>query len=141
MAAKTGATRARKTSSIFKDAKCFSSFSVNDIEKAKEFYGETLGVKVSEHEEGLELNLAGGNSVFLYPKPNHTPASFTVLNFPVKDIEEAIEELTTLGLRLEKYDLPDLKTDKKGIMRGPGMQIAWFKDPAGNILSVIENER
>ena len=141
MAAKTGAARARKTSSIFKDAKSFSSFSVKDIEIAKEFYGQTLGLKVSESEEGLELSLAGGHTVFLYPKPNHTPASFTVLNFPVKDIEEAIEELTTLGLRLEKYDLPDLKTDKKGIMRGPGMQIAWFKDPAGNILSVIENER
>ena len=141
MAAKTGAARARKSSSIFKDAKSFSSFSVKDIEIAKEFYGQTLGLKVSESEEGLELSLAGGHTVFLYPKPNHTPASFTVLNFPVKDIEEAIEELTTLGLRLEKYDLPDLKTDKKGIMRGPGMQIAWFKDPAGNILSVIENER
>jgi len=141
MAAKTAATKARKTSSIFKDAKCFSSFSVNDIEKAKEFYGQTLGIKVSQQEEGLELNLPGGNAVFLYPKPNHTPASFTVLNFPVKDIEHAVEELETLGLRLEKYDLPDLKTDKRGIMRGPGMQIAWFKDPAGNILSVIENER
>ena len=141
MAAKTGAARARKSSSIFKDAKSFSSFSVKDIEIAKEFYGQTLGLKVSESEEGLELSLAGGHTVFLYPKPNHTPASFTVLNFPVKDIDEAIEELTTLGLRLEKYDLPDLKTDKKGIMRGPGMQIAWFKDPAGNILSVIENER
>jgi len=141
MAAKTAATKARKTSSIFKDAKCFSSFSVNDIEKAKEFYGQTLGLKVSQQEEGLELNLPGGNAVFLYPKPNHTPASFTVLNFPVKDIEDAVAELETLGLRLEKYDLPDLKTDKRGIMRGPGMQIAWFKDPAGNILSVIENER
>src|SRR6476620_8585138 len=141
MAAKTAATKARKTSSIFKDAKCFSSFSVNDIEKAKELYGQTLGLKVSQQEEGLELNLPGGNAVFLYPEPNHTPASFTVLNFPVKDIEHAVEELETLGLRLEKYDLPDLKTDKRGIMRGPGMQIAWFKDPAGNILSVIENER
>jgi len=141
MTAKTAATRARKTLSIFKDAKSFSSFSVNDIEKAREFYGQTLGLKVSELEEGLELNLAGGHTVLLYPKPNHTPASFTVLNFPVKDIEEAVEELTTLGLLLEKYDLPDLKTDKKGVMRGPGMQIAWFKDPAGNILSVIENER
>jgi len=141
MSAKGAATRARKPLSIFEDAKCFSSFSVNDIEKAKEFYGQTLGLKVSELEEGLELNLAGGTSVFLYPKPNHTPASFTVLNFPVKDIDEAVEELTTLGLRLEKYDLPDLKTDKNGVMRGPGMQIAWFKDPAGNILSVIEDVR
>ncbi|HEV7745863.1 MAG TPA: VOC family protein [Pyrinomonadaceae bacterium] len=138
MAAKGAATGARKPSSIFKDAKTFSSFSVNDLEKAKEFYGETLGVKVTELEEGLELNLAGGNTVFLYPKPNHTPASFTVLNFHVKDIDDAVDEITTLGLRLEKYDLPDLKTDKKGIMRGNGPQIAWFKDPAGNILSVVQ---
>ena len=141
MAAKTGAARARKSSSIFTDAKCFSSFSVNNLEKARDFYGQTLGLKVSEMEEGLELSLAGGTSVFLYPKPNHTPASFTVLNFPVKDIEEAVEELTTLGIKLEKYKQPDLKTDERGIMKGPGMQIAWFKDPAGNILSVIENER
>jgi catechol 2,3-dioxygenase-like lactoylglutathione lyase family enzyme len=138
MAAKGAATRARKPSSIFKDAKAFSTFSVNDLEKAKEFYGETLGLKVTELEEGLELNLAGGNIVFLYPKPNHTPASFTVLNFPVKDIDTAVDEMTALGLRLEKYDLPDLKTDKKGIMRGNGPQIAWFKDPAGNILSVVQ---
>jgi predicted enzyme related to lactoylglutathione lyase len=141
MAAKGGATRARKTSSIFKDAKSFSSFSVNDIERAKEFYGQTLGLKVSESEEGLELNLAGGTTVFLYPKPNHTAASFTVLNFPVKDIEKAVDELTALGVQLEKYDLPDIKTDERGIMSGPGMQIAWFKDPAGNILSVIEEEK
>ena len=140
MAAKGAATRARKNSSIFKDAKSFSSFSVNDLEKAKDFYGQTLGLKVTEHEEGLELN-AGGTGVFLYPKPNHTPASFTVLNFPVKDIEEAVEELTTLGIKLEKYNQPELKTDERGIMKGPGMQIAWFKDPAGNILSVVENEK
>ena len=139
MAAKgTAATRARKPSGIIKDAKAFSSFSVNDLKQAKEFYGQTLGLQVTEHEEGLELDLAGGNTIFLYLKPNHTPASFTVLNFPVKDIDEAVDEITTLGLRLEKYDLPDLKTDKKGIMRGDGPQIAWFKDPAGNILSVVQ---
>lgn len=138
MTAKTGATRARKPSSIFKDAKAFSSFSVNDTNKALEFYGETLGLKVSEQEEGLELSLAGGSIVFLYPKPNHTPASFTVLNFPVKDIEEAVDQLTTLGVALERYDLPDIKTDHRGIMRGDHMQIAWFRDPAGNILSVVE---
>lgn len=138
MAAKGAATRARKPTSNFKDAKAFSSFSVNDLDQAKEFYGQTLGLKVTELDEGLELNLAGGSTVFLYPKPNHTPASFTVLNFPVKDIDEAVNEITTLGLRLEKYDLPDLKTDKKGIMRGNGPLIAWFKDPAGNILSVVQ---
>jgi predicted enzyme related to lactoylglutathione lyase len=138
MSAKGAATRARKPSGMFKDAKAFSSYSVNDLKKAKEFYGETLGLKVSESAEGLELNLAGALSVFLYPKPNHTPASFTVLNFPVKDIDEAVDELTTLGIHLEQYDLPDLKTDKKGIMRGNGPTIAWFKDPAGNILSVVQ---
>ena len=141
MSAKAGATRSRKTSSVVRDAKAFSSFSVNDIAKAKAFYEQTLGLKVSELEEGLELNLAGGNIVFLYPKPNHTPASFTVLNFQVKDIDDAVDELTTLGVNLERYDQPDLKTDKRGILRGPGMQIAWFKDPAGNILSVIEDDR
>ena len=138
MAAKTGAARARKSSSIFNEAKCFSSFSVNDLERAKDFYGKTLGLKVSEMEEGLELNLAGGTSIFLYPKPNHTPASFTVLNFSVDDVEEAVDELGRLDVRLEHYDMPDLKTDKRGIAQGPGPKIAWFKDPAGNILSVLE---
>ena len=123
---------------MFKDAKAFSSFAVNDLQKAKEFYGQTMGLEISESAEGLKLNLAGGQTVFLYPKPNHTPASFTVLNFAVKDIEAAVDELRTLGVRLEKYDQPDLKTDAKGIMRGPGPQIAWFKDPAGNILSVLQ---
>ncbi len=136
--AKAAAKPTRKTSSMFKDAKAFSSFSVNDLQKAKEFYGQTLGLETSESAEGLELNLAGGQTVFLYPKPNHTPASFTVLNFRVKNIEEAVDELRTLGVRLENYDQPELKTDAKGIMRGPGPLIAWFKDPAGNILSVIE---
>jgi len=97
-----------------------------------------MGLEISESAEGLKLNLTGGQTVFLYPKPNHTPASFTVLNFAVKDIEAAVDELRTLGVRLEKYDQPDLKTDAKGIMRGPGPQIAWFKDPAGNILSVLQ---
>jgi catechol 2,3-dioxygenase-like lactoylglutathione lyase family enzyme len=133
-------TSRKKISSMFKDSKAFTSFSVNDLKKAKEFYGGTLGLAVSEMPEGLELKLAGGNSVFLYPKPNHTPASFTVLNFPVDDIEDAVDELVGLGLRLEQYDLPDIKTDKRGIARGPGPKIAWFKDPAGNILSVLEEE-
>jgi catechol 2,3-dioxygenase-like lactoylglutathione lyase family enzyme len=131
-------TSRNKISSMFKDSKSFSSFSVNDIKKAREFYGGTLGLGVTETQEGLELHLAGGNTVFLYPKPNHTPASFTVLNFPVNNIEEAVDELIDVGLRLEHYELPELKTDKRGIAKGPGMKIAWFKDPAGNILSVIE---
>lgn len=127
-----------KISSRFKDSKAFSSFSVNDLKKASDFYDGILGLKVTETQEGLELHLAGGHTVFLYPKPNHTPASFTVLNFPVNNIEEAVTELVDVGLRLEHYDLPDLKTDKRGIASGPGMKIAWFKDPANNILSLIE---
>jgi hypothetical protein len=86
----------------------------------------------------LTLHLAGGNNVLIYPKPNHTPAGFTVLNFPVDDVDQAVDELTKRGVRFAMYDLPDIKTDKKGIMRGNGPTIAWFKDPAGNILSVIE---
>ena len=127
----------KQSSTMFKDAETFSSFSVNDLKKAKEFYGGTLGLDVNETKEGLELNLEG-NTVFIYPKPNHTPASFTVLNFSVDDIEKAVDEIGELGLRLEHYDLPDLKTDKRGIMRSPGPNIAWFKDPAGNILSVLQ---
>ena len=133
-------TSRKKVSSMFKDSEAFSSFSVNDLKKAKEFYGGTLGIGVAETQEGLELHLAGDNTIFLYPKPNHTPASFTVLNFPVDDIEEAVDELVGLGVRLEHYDLPDMKTDDRGIARGPGPKIAWFKDPAGNILSVLEAE-
>ena len=130
----------KKTSTIFKDAKSFSSFSVNDLQKAKRFYGETLGLDLAQTPEGLELHLDGGNNVFLYPKPNHTPASFTVLNFSVKNVEKAVNELDELGVRLEHYDLPDIKTDNRGIMRGPGPTIAWFKDPFGNILSVVEGK-
>ena len=127
----------KKASDMFKEAETFCSFSVNDLKKAKDFYGGTLGLDVSETKEGLELSLEG-NSVFIYTKPNHAPASFTVLNFSVDDIEEAVAELDRLGLPREHYDLPDLKTDNQGIMRGPGPKIAWFKDPAGNILSVIQ---
>jgi predicted enzyme related to lactoylglutathione lyase len=122
------------------DSKAFSGFSVNDIEKAKEFYGRTLGLKVSESNGLLTLHLAGGNNVLIYPKPNHTPATFTVLNFPVDDVDQAVDELTKRGVRFEIYDLPDIKTGKTGIMRGNGPTIAWFKDPAGNILSVLEQE-
>src|SRR6266581_1078001 len=122
------------------DSKAFSGFSANDIEKAKAFYGRTLGLKVSESNGLLTLHLAGGNDVLIYPKPNHTPATFTVLNFPVDDVDQAVDQLTNRGVRFEIYDLPDLKTDKKGIMRGNGPTIAWFKDPAGNILSVLEQD-
>ena len=128
----------QKASNLFKEAESFCSFSVNDLRKAKEFYGQTLGLDVNETPEGLELQ-SGDNTVFLYPKPNHTPASFTVLNFKINDINEAVNELNALGVRLEQYDLPDMKTDARGIAKGPtGPIIAWFKDPAGNILSVVE---
>ena len=139
MTSKAAATPARKkTTEIFQDARSFSSFSVNDLKQAKEFYGEKLGLDVAETEEGLELN-TGDNAIFIYPKPNHTPASFTVLNFPVDDVGKAVDELNALGIKLEHYDLPDIKTDERGIARGPkGPTIAWFKDPAGNILSVVE---
>src|SRR5213082_116063 len=120
------------------DSKAFSGFSANDIEKAKEFYGRTLGLKVSESNGLLTLHLAGGNNVLIYPKPNHTPAKFTVLNFPVDDVDRAVDELTKRGVRFEHYNQGDLKTDGKGIMRGNGPTIAWFKDPAGNILSVLK---
>ena len=125
---------------MLRDSNAFSGFSANDIPKAKEFYGRTLGLKVSESNGLLTLHLAGGNNVLIYPKPNHTPATFTVLNFLVDDVDQAVDELTKRGVRFEIYDLPDIKTDKKGIMRGNGPTIAWFKDPSGNILSVIEQE-
>lgn len=126
---------------MFKEATVFSSFSVDDVQKAKTFYSQTLGLKVSEVSEMnglLELHLAGGARVLIYPKPNHTPATFTVLNFPVDDVEEAVDALVERGVRFEHYDEDNLKTDEKGIARGEGPPIAWFRDPAGNILSVLE---
>jgi predicted enzyme related to lactoylglutathione lyase len=122
---------------MFKSAKAFSSFSVNDTSKAKQFYGQTLGLDVSESREGLTLQFAGGGKAFIYPKPNHAPATFTILNLPVDNIDEAVDALTKRGVRFEKYDEP-MKTDAKGIFRDGGPKIAWFKDPAGNILSVLE---
>jgi predicted enzyme related to lactoylglutathione lyase len=125
---------------MFKDTKAFSGFSVDDVPKAKEFYGQTLGLDVSEPEMPglLELHIAGGSRILIYPKPNHTPATFTILNFPVPDLEKAMAELTRRGVRFEIYTEGDVKTDAKGVSQGEGPKIAWFKDPAGNILSVIE---
>jgi len=124
---------------MLKDSKAFSGFSANDIPKAKEFYERTLGLEVSESHDILTLHLAGGNNVIIYPKPNHIPATFTVLNFPVNDVDLAVDELTKRAVQFEHYDLPGIKTDEKGIRRGGnGPTVAWFKDPAGNILSVIE---
>jgi predicted enzyme related to lactoylglutathione lyase len=120
-------------------SKAFSSFSVNDIQKAKDFYGKTLGVELSPGPEGtLVLNFAGGTKALMYPKPNHQPATFTVLNFPVENVEKEVEELNKRGVQFEVYNEPNLKTDARGISRGNGPTIAWFKDPAGNILSVLE---
>ncbi len=121
----------------FKNANAFSSFSVNDIEEAKRFYGETLGLEVSETEEGINLHLKGGNEVFVYPKPDHSPATFTILNFIVDKVEQAVDELTKLGVVFQIYKEGELKTDKKGIFHGKP-KIAWFKDPSGNFLSVLE---
>jgi predicted enzyme related to lactoylglutathione lyase len=129
---------------MLQDSKAFSGFSVDDIEKAKEFYGQTLGIKVTEQKNmGIKLHLDGGAEVFVYPKGDaHQPASFTILNFPVDDIDAAVDELTKRGIAFEHYDQDELKTDAKGIARPPspgsGPTIAWFKDPAGNILSVLQ---
>jgi catechol 2,3-dioxygenase-like lactoylglutathione lyase family enzyme len=123
---------------MFKDIKAFSGFSVNDIPRAKQFYGETLGLSVTEEHGMLMLHLAGGGTVLVYPKENHEPATFTILNFPVPDVEEAVDRLTQAGVPFEHYEGGDLQTDEKGIMRGEGPTIAWFKDPAGNILSVLD---
>jgi len=121
---------------MLRESHAFSGFSVDDIQKAKEFYTRTLGLDVSESNGLLELHLAGGATVLIYPKPNHAPATFTVLNFPVDNIEEAVDRLNKSGIRFERYE--EIKTDEKGIFRGGGPLIAWFKDPAGNILSVLE---
>jgi len=120
------------------NSKAFSGFAAGDIGKVKEFYTKTLGLKVTEEHGLLTLQLAGGNNVLIYPKANHVPATFTVLNFPVGDVDLAVAELSKRGVRFEKYNGPEIKTDEKGIMRGNGPTIAWFKDPAGNILSVLE---
>lgn len=124
---------------MFKDTKAFSGYSVNDTAKAKAFYSDILGVDVRDGEMGiLELHIKDGIPIILYPKPNHEPATFTVLNFPVPSVEEAVKALKGKGVAFESYDFEDFKTDPDNIFRGGGPLIAWFKDPAGNILSVIE---
>ena len=122
---------------MFKDTPAFSGFSTDDVQKAREFYSQTLGLEVSEVHGMLQLHIAGGRHILVYPKPNHTPATFTILNFPVKNIEPAVDELTRRGVHFEVYNED---TDEKGIFHGGGPKIAWFKDPAGNILSVIEDK-
>jgi predicted enzyme related to lactoylglutathione lyase len=125
---------------MLQKSKAFSSFSVNDIQSAKEFYSRSLELEVSESNGLLSLHLADGNTVLIYPKPNHAPATFTVLNFPVDSVDKTVDELTKRGVRFQVYNEPDLTTDKRGIFRGGGPVIAWFKDPAGNILSVLEQK-
>jgi catechol 2,3-dioxygenase-like lactoylglutathione lyase family enzyme len=127
---------------MFRETRAFSSFSVDDLEKAKQFYGETLGLDVVETPEGLELHIAGSTPVFVYPSSSYTAPKHTVLNFPVEDIEAAVAELAERGVRTEQYDLPDLKTDERGIFRGESgpRAIAWFKDPADHVLSVLQLE-
>ncbi len=131
---------------MLNNIKAFSSFSVNDLEKAKEFYQTILGLNVNQIEMGggygmLDLDVTGGTKVVIYPKPNHMPATFTVLNFPVDDLEKTVEQLTAKGVQFEHYDMGDIKTNEKGIVysNGQGPDIAWFTDPAGNIISVLKD--
>jgi catechol 2,3-dioxygenase-like lactoylglutathione lyase family enzyme len=124
---------------MFANTKAYSGFAVGDLEKAREFYGETLGLRTSViSEEGgvMSLDLAGDRGTLVYQKPDHTPAAYTILNFPVDDIDEAVDELAARGVRFERYD--GFEQDEKGISRGEGPYIAWFKDPAGNVLSVLQ---
>jgi len=125
---------------MFKHSKAFPSFSVNDLQAARQFYGNTLGLDLSERPEGLELHLGIGAHAFAYRKPDHVPATFTILNFPVKNIDTAVDDLTKAGVRFEVYGAGPIETDSRGISRQDGMKIAWFKDPAGNFLSVIEQK-
>jgi predicted enzyme related to lactoylglutathione lyase len=122
------------------DSSAFSGFAVDDIDTAKEFYGETLGLRTSvlDAENGLlSLHLAGDRDTLVYRKPDHAPATYTILNFPVDDIDEAVDQLASRGVEFERYE--GFEQDEKGIARGPGPSIAWFKDPAGNILSVLQD--
>jgi catechol 2,3-dioxygenase-like lactoylglutathione lyase family enzyme len=122
---------------MFSNTQAFSSFAVDDLDAARSFYSETLGLTVSDGPMGvLSLDLPGDRSTLIYPKPDYTPATYTILNFPVDDVEAAVDELTARGVDFERYDGFD--QDEKGISRAGGPTIAWFKDPAGNILAVLE---
>ncbi|WP_316825044.1 VOC family protein [Pedobacter miscanthi] len=125
---------------MLENSKAFSSFSVDDIQKAKDFYQGILGLEVKDNPMGvIEVVVSGSSPILLYPKPNHVPATFTVLNFPVENIEQAVDELIAKGVKFEIYNQESIKTDEKGISRGNGgPNIAWFRDSAGNILSVLE---
>ena len=122
---------------MFADTQAFSGFAVDDIERARQFYGEVLGLKVSEDNGLLTLHIAGGRDILAYPKPDHVPATFTILNFPVDDIDRTVDDLAARGVTFLRYE--GFPQDDKGIDRsGEGPLIAWFTDPAGNILSVLQ---
>jgi catechol 2,3-dioxygenase-like lactoylglutathione lyase family enzyme len=124
---------------MFTHTEAFSGFAVPDIAQAREFYGNTLGIEVTEENGLLTLHLADGDRpTLIYPKPDHEPATYTILNFPVEDVEKAVDELVSRGVTIEHYEGFD--QDEKGIMRGQGPDIAWFKDPAGNVLAVLAVE-
>jgi catechol 2,3-dioxygenase-like lactoylglutathione lyase family enzyme len=127
---------------MLRNSKAFSSFSVDDIQQAKEFYQGVLGLEVKDNPMGvIEVVVSGSSNILLYPKPNHVPATFTVLNFPVKNIDQAVDELIARGVKFEIYNQESIKTDQKGISRGNGgPDIAWFRDPSGNILSILETD-
>ena len=137
--AKTQTQREGQTP-IFKDVPAFPSFSAKDLKAEKAFFADTLGLDVDDQNGMLFLNFSHSNRVLIYPKDDHTPASFTILNFPVDDIDAAVDELTDRGVKFERYNMPGLKPDEKLIYRGEGPPIAWFKDPAGNIFSVMESK-
>jgi catechol 2,3-dioxygenase-like lactoylglutathione lyase family enzyme len=122
---------------MFTYMKAFSGFAVDDLEKARAFYTGTLGLEASEHHGLLTLHLAGGRDTLVYPKPDHSPATYTILNFQVDDIDAAVSELAANGVRFERY--PGMEQDEQGVNRGGGPYIAWFRDPAGNILSVLQD--
>ena len=121
---------------MFANTKAFSGFAVDDLQQAREFYGETLGLKTTEQHSLMTLHIAGDRDTLVYQKPDHIPATYTILNFPVDDIEKAVDDLASRGVRFEIYE--GMEQDEKGIHRGGGPLIAWFKDPAGNVLSVLQ---
>ncbi|MBB6269782.1 catechol 2,3-dioxygenase-like lactoylglutathione lyase family enzyme [Pedobacter cryoconitis] len=125
---------------MFKEVKAFSGFSVKDIPAAEEFYGQILGLEISQTMGQIVLHIAGGGTVFVYGKPNHIPATYTVLNFPVENLEKAMDELGKRGVEFIIYNEEEFKTDAKGVFHGGGPKIAWFKDPSDNILSILEKE-
>jgi catechol 2,3-dioxygenase-like lactoylglutathione lyase family enzyme len=137
----TTSTERYDVEGIFTHTHAFSGFSVDNMEKARAFYGEVLGLKTSEGIEGtINIHIEGGTDILVYPKKNHQPASFTILNFPVIDVEATVDHLTARGIQFEHYE-GELKTDAKGICHAGPVLMAWFKDPAGNILSVCEEEK